>query len=1104
MLRVYPQRENYTADLIHGFPVIVTAHRGLSAFRIDPVNHLGDGKDKLPGHSYHNELITPYRYSVDLDEEEIQADFAPAHQSAIYRFSFRKGNARLILTTAKGNIKVEEDGGVQAYQVISPSLNVYLYLKAEKKPVRTEIRKTAAGAGKEQATSLVLSFDVPDISIRYGVSYISAEQAAKNLKREINHYDIEALAASGREEWNRTLGKINVEGCDENAKTVFYTALYRTYERMVCISEDGRYYSGMDHLVHPDDGIPFYTDDWLWDTYLALHPLRVIIEPEREQNMIRSLILYAQQSPEGWLPTFPEVHGDNHSMNGNHAIAAIWDAYVKGLRGFDINAAYKAARKTLTEKSIIPWRRIPLTKLDRIYNEKGFFPALEPGEKETFKEVDSFEKRQAVAITLAACFDDWCLSQMAKTLGKEDDYHFFNARSLNYRNIYKPETGFFHPKNSKGKFIEPFDYIFSGGAGARDYYDENHGWTYRWGLQQNIAGLIELMGGASAFIDNLDRTFREPLGKGRHEFYAQLPDHTGNAGQFSMGNEPSFHIPYLYIYGGEPWKTQKRIRTLLTQWFRNDLMGIPGDEDGGGMSAFVVFSSLGFYPVTPGLPVYVIGSPVFEKAEIQLGYGKTFTVQSLNYSPGNKYIQSARLNGKEWNKAWFTHRELMQGGVLELTMGKQPNKQWASGPEALPPSSEAALSQIAGNEPEYVYADFNHGQNDNRVSDWVQSIQIVEPACRSEVEGTIEIKFRAPGMSSAKAFCWQQPTAGDPNPWGHRVDLAPEGIELGEEESGTFTFPAAEFPAGPVNIRIFAHNEEGKKDLFELQLYNNAGVVWNRGIPAHDPPAAQGLQLVFSDDFDGELSISNDGKNARYSAHKPPHGDFSGWQFSDVTGPDNPFEQTDSYLKIKARKRPGTKGSSGLIASVNMDGEGFFTKAPCYLECRFVAQSAPGAWPAFWTLSAFDGTPGDELDIIEAYGGMGKGNANLDGQYCIVSHFWGQKNPDGSPKKGYDTRVPMTQLGGKSNWTETFHTYAVYVGLDETVYYFDDIEVLRHPTNDASREKPIYFLVNYAIGGISGWPIDLERYANGSDMYVDYVRVYAEKPLNYAVPGLKR
>src|SRR5690606_37743079 len=204
------------------------------------------------------------------------------------------------------------------------------------------------------------------------------------------------------------------------------------------------------------------------------------------------------------------------------------------------------------------------------------------------------------------------------------------------------------------------------------------------------------------------------------------------------------------------------------------------------------------------------------------------------------------------------------------------------------------------------------------------------------------------------------------------------------------------------------------------------------------------------------------------------------------------FAQVGTWLKIAARKDAGSpKGRSGIIASVDMDGKGLWAKAPSYFECRFVAQSAPGTWPAFWTLTHIDrGQPGDELDIVEAYGGNGKGHPNHPG-YSIVSHFWNQKNPDGSKKKGFNTRADIMNLGGKSYWSTTFHTYAVSVGLEETVYYFDNIEVLRHPTNEVSREKPALFLVNLAIGGISGWPIDLERYGNGSDMYVDYIRVYA-------------
>lgn len=291
-----------------------------------------------------------------------------------------------------------------------------------------------------------------------------------------------------------------------------------------------------------------------------------------------------------------------------------------------------------------------------------------------------------MAVTLGTSYDQWCLSRIAAYLGKDDEASYYMKCSYNYRNIYNPRTGFFHPKDKDGMWIEPFDYSFPGGMGAREYYGENNGWVYRWDVPHNIADLIVLMGGKERFVANLDRTFSEPLGRSKYEFYAKLPDHTGNVGQFSMANEPSLHVPYLYNYAGQPWKTQKRIRQMLKTWFRNDLMGIPGDEDGGGMTSFVVFSSLGFYPVTPGLPIYVIGSPLFEKASITLSNGKVLDIVAKGASDRNKYIQSATLNGKEWNKAWFSHNEIKDGGCLTLIMGDQPNRSW--GTETVPRLSE--------------------------------------------------------------------------------------------------------------------------------------------------------------------------------------------------------------------------------------------------------------------------------------------------------------------------------------------------------------------------------------------------------------------------------
>ena len=690
MLRVCPERGDFTSDMIHGLPVATTSHRGSSAFRISPVQ--GDYyPEEVINYSYDSEKLTPYTYSVYLDEVDINVNYAPSYQAGIYQISFEKeGDNHIIIHSRDGLLKVTPDG-ISGYQIIDGTpTRIFLYLE-------TEQRYKKAGAlingslddKQKQGKNLIISFGAQEkIHLRYGISFISEEQAKKNLERDIRTYDVQTVASQGKKIWNKKLGKITVEGGTENDKSVFYTSLYRTYERMINISEDGRYYSAFDCKVHDDNGIPFYTDDWIWDTYRATHPLRVLIEPEIECDMISSYIRMAEQTPQGWMPTFPEVTGDSHRMNGNHAIAVIWDAYSKGLTNFSLERAYEACQKAIMEKTLLPWQKLPLTELDRFYHKNGFFPALHPGEAETCQEVHNGEKRQAVAVTLGDCYDKWCLAQTAKSLHKEQDYKLYLKDSYAYRNLYNHATGFFHPKDINGNFIEPFDYRFSGGQGCRDYYGENNGWIYRWDVQHNPADLISLMGGNENFIRNLNQTFREPLGRNRYDFYQQLPDHTGNAGQFSMANEPCLHIPYLYTYAGQPWMAQKRIRRLLNQWFRNDLMGVPGDEDGGGMSAFVVFSMMGFYPVTPGIPAYNIGSPVFKKVKINIGNNGYFEIIARNYSPDNIYIQSATLNGKVWDKPWFGQEDIKDGGQLIVTMGNRANKNWGSNSGSIPPSAE--------------------------------------------------------------------------------------------------------------------------------------------------------------------------------------------------------------------------------------------------------------------------------------------------------------------------------------------------------------------------------------------------------------------------------
>ena len=696
MLRVYPERPDYTSDQIKGLPLIVTSHRGSSAFNLSPYQGREETLRPVVNYTYDNEVIKPYYYRVYLDEQNTDIKYAPSHQSAQYEISYEKdAPVYLILNSKNGAMRVN-DNTVSGYQQLENNTRVYLYLETENKPEKTGVlqdnklnTELDTIRGNNACVALYFGDKAQVQKIRYGISFISEEQATSNMEREQKFYDVNALAEAGKKVWNDALGKIEVQSPDENEKTIFYTSLYRCYERPVNISEDGRYFSAFDGKVHEDGGNAFYTDDWIWDTYRATHPLRVLIDTLTETNVIRSYILMAEQMGDMWMPTFPEITGDSRRMNSNHAVATVADAYAKGLRGFDLEKAYLVCKKGIEEKTLAPWSGKPAGWLDNFYKKNGYIPALAPGEKETVPEVHHFEKRQPIAVTLGTSYDQWCLSQIAEDLGKKDDAEHYLKCSYNYRNVYNPETQFFHPKDKNGKFIEPFDYRFSGGQGAREYYGENNAWVYRWDVPHNVGDLIAIMGGTDRFIENLNQTFREPLGRGKYSFYAQLPDHTGNVGQFSMANEPSLHIPYLYNYAGQPWMTQKRIRTLLKEWFRNDLMGVPGDEDGGGMSAFVAFSSMGFYPVTPGSPTYNIGSPMFPYVKMTLSNGKIFEIIAENCSDENKYIQSATLNGKELNQPWFNHSDIANGGKLVLKMGDKANKAWGSDLKNVPPSAKS-------------------------------------------------------------------------------------------------------------------------------------------------------------------------------------------------------------------------------------------------------------------------------------------------------------------------------------------------------------------------------------------------------------------------------
>jgi predicted alpha-1,2-mannosidase len=688
LIRFTPQRKDYMDDQISSFPLTIVSHRLGQVFSLKPsIEKIGPGawQSKM---SYDNnlEINRPWYYSTYLIDDGITVEFTPGKKAGCFRFQFPEGKDKSILFDVYNDGEAEwhflsarEISGMETY---NGDIKVYMYGMFSVPGTSGVSTGDAVVAGTDAAGKGIkayISFPAATtkVEFRYAISYISAAQARRNYEEEVGKKNFETVSEEGEKIWSKTMSQVKVEGGTEAQKRSFYTALYRCYERMVDITEDSLYYSGFNKKINRDTR-PFYVDDWSWDTYLALHPLRMILNPAREEDMLQSYVRMYEQA--GWMPTFPVLFGDHACMNGFHSSIILLDAWRKGLRNFDVQKAYEGMKKNAEEATLLPWRNGPKTVLDDIYHNKGYFPALNPDEKETVDLVQPFEKRQAVAVTLGASYDDWALSQMAMDLGKKEDYALFAKRGMNYKNLWNPQKQFFLPKDDKGNWID-IDPKFDGGPGGRDYYDENNGWTYLWQVQQDIPGMINLMGGKKAFEARLDQLYREGLDRSKYDFWHKFPDATGLVGQYSMGNEPSFHIPYLYNFTDAPWKTQKRIRFLLDAWFKDNIFGIPGDEDGGGMSAFVVFSSMGFYPMTPGIPAYTIGSPVFSKVTISLPNGKKFTVIAHHASVVNKYIQSASLDGKPLNTPWFTHRQLVNGGILELAMGPKPNKSWGNGTE---------------------------------------------------------------------------------------------------------------------------------------------------------------------------------------------------------------------------------------------------------------------------------------------------------------------------------------------------------------------------------------------------------------------------------------
>ena len=680
MLRFVPLRSSMLDDWIDDFALQMPNHRRHWVFGFMPFCTPDPESVWSASGVCNNEETHPHYYSAQLDG--VNLEFAPAKKSGIIRMTFNglgKHSMRFRSRTPIGfynHIGNRVITGTAAFGPFECKENMTAFLYAEFDCDMHDIHYPG-----QDTKHLMLTADdhATTVMMRYGISYISNEQAKSNMEREIPTFDFDRVKADAQKTWENRLSQIQVSGGTEAHKRTFYTALYRCSERMVDINEYGRFFSAWDRQVH-DSNEPFYVDNWLWDTHIALEPLQTILNPKMEVQKINSYIEMFRES--GVMPRFALTSGEWAGMTGNFAAVWMWDAWQKGLR-FDMETAYQGFRRNSLERSLLPWYSGPATALDSFYNAHGYFPALRPDETETVPQVDTnWERRQSVSLTTVNSYSDWCIARIAHMLGKTDDEQLFQKRAANYRNVFRQDRCMMWPKDDKGQWVEPFNAMHDG----RAYFTENNAYIFNWDVKHDLKGLIALMGGRQKAEAKLDELFHMGIGTAKFRFYNVLPDATGLMGMFQMGNEPSFHIPYIYNYVGAPWKSQKYLHSLIDTYFIDSYLGMPGDEDGGGMSAFVVFSMMGFFPVSPGTTTYVIGSPFFPKATLRLPDGKTFTVKAKGLTAENKFIQKATLNGQPFDKPWFTHQQLMAGGVLELIMGSQPNKAWGSAPEAAPPS----------------------------------------------------------------------------------------------------------------------------------------------------------------------------------------------------------------------------------------------------------------------------------------------------------------------------------------------------------------------------------------------------------------------------------
>ena len=616
--------------------------------------------------SHDEETASAGYYQVRLKDYNINVELTATERCGIQRYTFPEADAAIFLNLRKAmnwdftndtRIEVVDSVTIQGYRFSDGwARDQHIYFRTRfSKPFASVQLDTAAVIkdGKRIGSSAIARFDFhtsagEQILVTTAISGVSMEGAARNLAAEAPADDFDKYLAVTRKNWNEQLSKVEIKSNDIDEKVKFYTALYHSMLAPTIYSDmDGAYY-GPDKQVHQADGWTNYSTFSLWDTYRAAHPLYTYIEPQRVNDMVKSFLAFSEQN--GRLPVWNFYGSETDMMIGYHAVPVIVDAYLKGIGDFDPKKALAACVATA---NIDEYRGIGL------YKKYGYVP---------YDVTDHYNSENwSLSKTLEYAYDDYCIARMAEKLGERQIADEFDKRSRNYKNVYNSQTTFMQPRNNKGSFIEDFspdDYT--------PHICESNGWQYFWSVQQDVDGLISLVGGKERFAQKLDSMFTyNPSADEDLPIFS-----TGMIGQYAHGNEPSHHVIYLFNAIGQPWKTQKYAAEVMHELYKNTPAGLCGNEDCGQMSAWYVFSAMGFYPVDPISGKYEIGTPMYPEMKMHLANGKTFTILAPAVSKENIYIQSVKLDGNPYDKSYITHEQIMNGSIFEFEMGNKPGKVW--------------------------------------------------------------------------------------------------------------------------------------------------------------------------------------------------------------------------------------------------------------------------------------------------------------------------------------------------------------------------------------------------------------------------------------------